>query len=393
MSTNYKISQSGSNFGYNFDDFFVRREYILGTTLWGWGYNSFGQVGDNTTGTKSSPVQNVGYGTNWMKIGVASLTAYGIRNDGTLWSWGRGADGMLANNGTVDRSSPGQTVSATTNWKDVFTGITTRSAAGLKTDGTLWLWGNNAYGQLGNNTRTYYSSPIQTVAGGNNWRTATAGGVTTAAIKTDGTLWTWGRGNNGALGDNTTTSKSSPVQTIAGGTTWRSVASAGINVLGFLATKTDGTLWVWGDNSNGTLGLGDNTSRSSPTKVGSDTTWKQVSGGYRHTAAIKTDGTLWTWGWNDQGQLGTNTVTYYSSPVQTYAGGTNWKQVSAGGNGTIGFTAAIKTDGTLWTWGNNNNGQLGLGDTSVRSAPTQVGTNTNWSRVQAGYNFTIALKF
>ena len=164
------------------------------------------------------------------------------------------------------------------------------------------------------------------------------GGSHTAAIKTDGTLWTWGLGTNGQLGDNTATTKSTPVTTFAGGTNWKQV-SGGVNHTA--AIKTDGTLWTWGINTYGSLG--DNTiiNRSTPvTTFAGGTNWKQVIAGSAHCAAIKTDGTLWTWGGGTSGQLGDNTIVNRSTPVTTFAGGTNWKQVSAGGSA---HTAAIKS--------------------------------------------------
>jgi alpha-tubulin suppressor-like RCC1 family protein len=212
----------------------------------------------------------------------------------------------------------------------------------------LWLWGYNNFGQLGDNTIAGKSSPVQTISAGTNWKLVGGGFYHTAAIKTDGTLWTWGRNSFGQLGDNTAVNNSSPVQTIAGGTNWKQVSGGGFHTA---AIKTDGTLWLWGRNDNGQLGDNTIAGKSSPVQtIAGGTNWKLVGGGWYHTAAIKTDGTLWTWGRNTYGQLGDNTVANKSSPVQTIAGGTNWKQVSCGANHT---TAAIKTDGTLWTWGQN----------------------------------------
>ena len=151
---------------------------------------------------------------------------------------------------------------------------------------------------------------------------------------TTGSLWAWGAGNEGVLGDNTTQPKSSPVQTVAGGTNWKEVSIFGLGAGPSVGIKTDGTLWTWGRNSEGQLGNNATIERSSPIQtVAAGTNWKQVSAStsFVHCGAIKTDGTLWTWGRNDYGQLGDNTITNRSSPIQTIAGGTNWKQVSSGG--------------------------------------------------------------
>jgi alpha-tubulin suppressor-like RCC1 family protein len=352
--------------------------------LWNWGSNFYGRLGDNTTTDKSSPVQTITGGTNWRQVAGGGNHTAAIKTDGTLWTWGHNFYGQLGDNTSVNKSSPVQTVTVGTNWRQVECGSV--HTAAIKTDGTLWLWGINNNGQLGDNTVTSKSSPVQTIAGGTNWRQVSCGDYHTAAIKTDGTLWLWGWDSNGQLGDNTTTSKSSPVQTIAGGTNWRQVACGNSHTA---AVKTDGTLWTWGSNFNGILGDNTTTSKSSPVQtIAGGTNWRQVACG-GHTAAIKTDGTLWLWGWNTNGQLGDSTTTSKSSPVQTIAGGTNWRQVASGAY----HTAAIKTDGTLWTWGLGGSGQLGDNTTTDKSSPVQtIAGGTNWKQVACDGNHSTAIQ-
>jgi alpha-tubulin suppressor-like RCC1 family protein len=360
---------------------------FVGNELWAWGFNALGRLGDNTTTHRSSPVQTVSGGTNWKLVAGGSYHTTAIKTDGTLWTWGRNSSGGLGDNSRTHRSSPVQTVSGGTNWKQVAGGY--ELTAAIKTDGTLWLWGRNIDGELGDNTRLDRSSPVQTVSGGTNWKQVACGTELTAAIKTDGTLWLWGRNDlSGKLGDNTVINRSSPVQTVSSGTNWKLVACGGEHAA---AIKTDGTLWTWGFNSNGQLGDNSVTSRSSPVQtVSGGTNWKQVAGGYLNTAAIKTDGTLWTWGRNTEGQLGDNTTTHRSSPVQTVSGGTNWKQVDNG----LYHTVAIKTDGTLWGWGRNDIGGLGDDTRNDRSSPVQtVSAGTNWKQVAGGDVFTIAVTY
>ena len=270
-----------------------------------------------------------------------------------------------------------------TSWKQVaiaYEGVYGGYTAAIKNDGSLWVWGQNFYGQLGTNNTTWYSSPVQTVAGGNNWKQVACNGGSMAAIKTDGTLWVWGLNTYGQLGTSNITSYSSPVQTIAGGTSWKQVSMSPVNVA---AIKNDGTLWTWGFNSYGQLGDNTTVNKSVPVQtVAGGTNWKQVSAGGNCMSAIKTDGTLWSWGFNSNGQLADNTFVHKSSPVQTIAGGTNWKQVSATSGNAI---RAIKTDGTLWTWGNGSNYALGLNDTNVRLSPVQlVSGGTNWYKLGSG---------
>ena len=356
--------------------------------LWLWGANSYGQLGDNTVGFVQSPIQTISGGTNWKLVAGGTYITTAIKTDGTLWLWGYNSYGQLGTgSGIVHRSSPVQTVSGGTNWKQVSAGGFTTGA--IKTDGTLWTWGGGANGQLGNNTVSGRSSPGQTISAGTNWKQVSAGRDYTAAIKTDGTLWLWGKNSYGQLGRNDGTDRSSPIQTVSGGTNWKLVTSGYYHTA---AIKTDGTLWIWGSNSVGELGTNNTTSRSSPVQtVSGGTNWKQVSLGnnWQHTAAIKTDGTLWTWGSNTNGGLGDNTTTPRSSPVQTVSGGTNWRQVSAGGF----TTGAIKTDGTLWTWGSS----AGLGDDnlfggSVSSPIQTVSAGTNWKSVYCTNNGTVAIR-
>jgi alpha-tubulin suppressor-like RCC1 family protein len=210
--------------------------------------------------------------------------------------------------------------------------------AAIKTDGTLWVWGNNSYGQLGTNDTTQRNTPVTTFAGGTNWKQVSSGAGSrsnTAAIKTDGTLWVWGNNSYGQLGDNTTTQRNTPVTTFAGGTNWKQVDVCPGNMA---AIKTDGTLWTWGRNIFGQLGINNTTARCTPvTTFAGGTNWKQVAVGIGRSSttfsmiSIKTDGTLWTWGADfGTGMLGVDNDAQINTPVTTFAGGTNWKQVTSG---------------------------------------------------------------
>jgi alpha-tubulin suppressor-like RCC1 family protein len=311
-----------------------------------------------------------------------------------LWTWGGGLDGKLGNSSTTDRSTPVTTFSGGTNWKQVSAGGENTTA--IKTDGTLWTWGFGTSGALGDASGTGSKSrPVTTFAGGTNWKQVSSGDSHTAAIKTDGTLWTWGNGTNGRLGNAVTTGNiSTPVTTFAGGTNWKQVSSGFSHTA---AIKTDGTLWTWGTGGNGRLGNGITTGNiSTPvTTFAGGTNWKQVSCSSPgvtslNTAAIKTDGTLWIWGTGGNGRLGNGIITgTISTPVTTFAGGTNWKQVSCGTQ----HTAAIKTDGTLWTWGIGTSGRLGNASTTSVSTPvTTFSGGTNWKQVSSGGSHTAAIK-
>jgi alpha-tubulin suppressor-like RCC1 family protein len=372
---NQFFSPEGDLENYFVSEYWLIDQYI-GDQLWTWGAGNYGQLGNNATTNRSTPVTTFAGGTNWKQVsgGVA------IKTDGTLWTWGFGSSGQLGNANMTNRSTPVTTFAGGTNWKQVSGGGSFTVA--IKTDGTLWTWGNGLNGVLGNGITTgTRSTPVTTFAGGNNWKQVSVGGAFIAAIKTDGTLWIWGLGDNGRLGNGITTgTRSTPVTTFAGGTNWKQVDLGDAQCA---AIKTDGTLWTWGYNVFSTLGINNQTNKSTPvTTFAGGTNWKQVSLSISTTAAIKTDGTLWTWGYNYYGSLGFGLIgvgSFRNTPVTTFAGGTNWKQVSCESN----HTAAIKTDGTLWTWGDGTSGALGNGIIAgIRSTPvTTFAGGTNWKQV------------
>ena len=364
--------------------------------LWAWGYNAgnIGNLGLNNHTEYSSPVQIPG--TTWRHAGNTygqGYTTWATKTDGTLWMWGYNSSGELGQNDIAHRSSPIQIPG--TNWSDMVHGgnTTNNASAAVKTDGTLWVWGTNFRGNLGQNqspgTLGGVSSPVQIP--GTTWNTAEdtmGGGVTNLkAIKTDGTLWEWGYGGYGSMGLNLpdATYYSSPVQ--LPGTTWSNIA---VSKYYTLATKTNGTLWSWGYGGYGSLGQNNRTTYSSPIQI-PGTTWAtgegKVTTGHSSSLAIKTDGTLWSWGLNNQGGLGHNQPdnSHRSSPVQIP--GTTWDQVSM-----MNYTSmATKTDGTLWAWGYNPHGQLAQNNVTQYSSPIQI-PGTDWTKVGSSVYSSFAIK-
>jgi len=314
-------------------------------SLWAWGDNRYGALGDGTTTDRHTPIQ--------VLTGVAAVAAGGIytlaiKSDGSLWAWGNNNDGQLGDGTTTWRSTPVQ----------VLTGVAAVSANGghslaLKPDGSLWAWGYNGFGELGDGTTTNRQTPFQVLAG---VAAMSAGQAHSLALKTDGSLWAWGDNYYGQLGDGTRTDRSTPVQVLTG------VAAISASYHS-LALKTDGSLWAWGVNWDGQLGDGTTTDRSRPVQV--LTGVAAVSAGGLHTLALKTDGSLWAWGANWDGQLGDGTTTDRSRPVQVLTG---VAAMSAGWNHTL----ARKTDDSLWAWGYNWSGQLGDGTTTDRWSPVPV---------------------
>lgn len=348
-------------------------------TLWTWGWAAGGTLGDGTVVPKSSPVQVPG--TQWLKIAASNCTNLAIKNDNTLWVWGDNSVGEFGNGtyGPPGRSSPGAIPGS--QWRSITAGS---HILATKTDGTLWAWGCGSQGTLGNNLYSHRSTPVQVP--GNSWNEIRASRLRhSMATKTDGTLWMWGEGSRGTLGNNTNDHRSSPSQ--VPGNTWRSIAvGASSNASRALATKNDGTLWSWGDNGSGALGIGNETQRSSPTQI-PGTQWTKVSVAGYEGHALKTDGTLWGWGRNDYGAIGDSTVICKQTPVQIP--GTQWNDISSAGSNSR--VLARKTDGTLWTWGRGDLGQNGDGCINCRSSPVQI-PGTQWTDACAGQNFSIARK-
>jgi len=386
MPTFYNYTENGVV--YSFDDVFVPADAFRKGTLWTWGRNSYGQLGTNDTNNRTTPVTTFSGGANWKQVSCGTFHTTAVKTDGTLWTWGYNANGQLGDNTVISKSIPTQVSVGSINWKQVVSGGL--HTAAIKTDGTLWTWGYNANGQLGDNTVISKSIPTQVSVGNANWKQVSCGSTHTAAIKTDGTLWTWGYNIYGQLGDNTTIQRNIPVQTSVGGTDWKQVTAGGNHTA---AIKNNGTLWTWGLNNLGQLGNGTNGLNlfANPVEIGTATTWKQVACGDVHTTAIKTDGTLWAWGSNGSYQLGIGGQNaQFPNPTEVFGGGTNWKQVTAGEF----HSAAVKTDGTLWAWGFNTDGQIGNGTTSQIATPVGVfGGETNWKQVSCGFGHTAATKY
>ncbi|MBG8554194.1 RCC1 domain-containing protein [Hymenobacter guriensis] len=254
----------------------------------------------------------------------------------------------------------------------------------VRPDGSLWAWGDNASGQLGlSATGGQQPNPVR-VGTATNWVSAAAGSGHTVAVRADGSLWAWGSNGSGQLGLGSSTSQDTPQQ-VGTGTSWASVSAGGGHTI---AVRADGSLWAWGDNGNGQLGLGNtNSGYTSPTQIGTATNWVSAAAGGSHTAAVQVDGSLWAWGNNDQGQLGLNNISSQTSPQQVGTV-TNWASVAAGDSHTV----AVRADGSLWAWGSNGSGQLGLGNSTSQNTPQQMGTGTSWMSAATGDAHTLAVQ-
>ena len=359
---------------------------VYNNSAWAWGSASNGKLGDNTTVSKSSPVSVVGGYTDWCQVSGGGEHSLGLRTNGTAWAWGNG--GQLGDNTCVNKSSPVSVVGGFTDWCNISAGLNFSLA--IRTNSTIWSWGLQTEGQLGDGTTTTRSSPVSVVGGFTDWCQVSAGNNHSVAVRTNGTIWGWGCNAGGRLGNNNTANVSSPVSVVGGLTNWCGVSAGGKHTLGL---NTSGVLWAWGYGSYGRLGYNCTTNQSSPVSVvGGFTDWCQISAGNYHSAAVRTNGTAWAWGYGTQGQMGNNGSSQANpSPVSVVGGFTDWCQATAGAQDSFG----LRTNGTLWAWGNNGTGRLGDGTTTNRSSPVSVvGGFTDWFRIACsikGYQ-TLAIR-
>lgn len=390
-------------------------------TLWAWGDNTYGQLGNGSNAKSGVPVA---VGSGFQALFAASSSSFGIKSDGTLWAWGRNADGQLGDGTTSHRSSPvligSGFVTVAPSYGCIF---------GIKSDGGLWRWGAcvDTPGVAGPPTSTRV--PIQI---GTDYASAAASETHVVAIKRDGSLWSWGRNFSGELGDGTKTRQ--PLATQVG----TGFKAAAVGFYYTIALKTDGTLWSWGTNLRGELGRS-TTASSDPTPAPIGSGYAGLASGFQHTVAIKSDGTVWTWGFNSKGNLGDGTTQTGTVPKQVAAG---FAAIAAGYDTSAGLRAdqslwlwgnndsgqllsvlptqyvaptrmlldfafidtsrdvgfpefhsqsfGIRSDGTLWAWGDNQFGQLGDGTTTMRPSPVQIATG--FAHVAAGAHHTLAVK-
>ena len=321
-------------------------------TLWSWGENGKGQLGDGTTANKSIPVRVqqkteaetfVDNRTKWKAVSAGGEHTVGLAEDGTLWTWGENGKGQLGDGTAINKSIPVRIQQGGTTWKAVSAGE--YYTVGIDIDGHLWSWGKNDKGQLGDGTKENKSIPVRVqkkteeetfVDNTTKWKAVSAGGKHTVGIDSDGTLWSWGYNGNGQLGDGTIAGiagTSIPVRLqqkteegafVDNTTKWKAV-SAGYNYT--VGIDSDGTLWSWGRDDDGQLGDGTTANKSIPVRVqqaggtanpfiDNTTKWKAASTGRVHTVGIDSDGNLWVWGYNEGGELGDGTTTQRNTPVK-----------------------------------------------------------------------------
>ena len=322
--------------------------------LYMWGYNNYGQLGVYTNVDKNAPVL-VNNSTTALPAKSVKYVALGyyhsaaITKDGSLYMWGRNNYGQLGDGTTTDRYTP---VKIMDNVSSVSLGG--YHSAAITKDGSLYMWGYNGNGRLGDGTTTSRYTPVKIM---DNVSSVSLGGYHSAAITKDGSLYMWGYNYYEQLGNGTTTDRYTPIKIMV------NVASVSLGSSHSAAITKDGNLYMWGNNGYGQLGDGTTTKKTRPQRVASNV--QSVKLGYNHTTVISKDGGLYTWGYNYYGQLGNGTTTDSSNPIKIM----NDVVSCAGG---YNHTVALKKDGTVYTWGYNRYGQLGDGTTTDRTSPVTI---------------------
>ena len=350
-------------------------------TLYCWGSNSYGQLGDNSTTNRLIPTPVNGGGT-WKHVSAKFSHTCGIKSDNTLHCWGLNENGGTGLNTTTGNTLVPTEIDGGGSWKLVSTGQ--NHSCGIKSDDTLYCWGWNIFGQVGNNSITDRLVPTA-VFGGGTWKQVGTGGLITCGIKSNDSLHCWGSNSFGQVGDNSIIDRIVPTA-VSGGGTWKHVAVGDTHNCGI---KSDDSLNCWGSNSRGQVG--DSTSgtdRLVPTAISNGGSWIKASAGTQLSCAIKSDKTLLCWGNNSNGQIGNNSSQKQLAPAPVSGGGM-WKHVAAG----AAFSCGIKSDDSLYCWGTNGSGRTGLnnivGETFV---PTQVSGGGTWKQVSAATAHSCAVK-
>lgn len=355
--------------------------------MYAWGEGNGGRLGTGNTTDQFAPAEvsitaDTAQHVTWRLCSAGGAHSLGIAASGLLYGWGNNASGQVGLGSVAIEApySPTAIGSPPEAWADAAAG--SHHSVAIKESGrSLWAWGLNNYGQLGDTTTDMRASPV--LVSSDAWASVSATAYRTAAIKADGTLWAWGYNQYGMLGDGTSKTRDRPAR--VGSATWLKVSAGRYHTLGI---QSNGTLWAWGYNNNGQIGDLTTTTRLSPVQIGS-ATWIDIAAGDFHSMGIQSDGTLWTWGRGIDYQLGNGSNT--SNRFQPgQVGSSKWIKVAANTNGTGSFepqySAAVRSDGVLFTWGSNRYGQLGnMPDVDItgQAAPTQVG-DLKWKSVSAG---------
>jgi alpha-tubulin suppressor-like RCC1 family protein len=361
-----------------------------------WGENEYGNLGDGTLVQRTTAV-GVASLTNVSQVAAGKDHSLAVTSDGSVWSWGRNNFGQLGTGAPLSKSPqlvPG------------ISGTITQVAAGsshslaLGSDGTVWAWGDNQFGELGDGSFIQSDSPVQ-VPGLSGVTQIAAGDGWSLALRSDGTVWAWGDNLFNELGaqvQDPSTNSDVPVQ-VAGLSGITQIAAGGEFGMAVQTTVRLGflrhSLWTWGQESWGQVGNGQVPDFFSsggvinPYQVTGIPAPAAIAAGAFSAMMVGTDGSVWGWGQDLFGNLGVGSGTgFLYSPTQTLNPGSGITQLAAGYDDVLG----LRSDGTVVAWGNNSNGQLGDGTTTTSVTPVQVPGLSGVSQVSAGFDYSLAVR-
>lgn len=350
-------------------------------TMWCWGHNTSGQVGTGTSDPMFLRPAPAGNGTDWVAVGAGGSFTCALSGSQQISCWGTNGTGQLGDGTTSGKSSPTPLSGGISDWASFDVG--TNHSCAIRQDGSVWCWGTNARGQIGDGTNNNATSPVMADAG--PWLSVSAGSEFTCAVKGDHTLWCWGLDTSRQLGDGKTTNSSVPVQEKTLATDWASVSAGSAFAC---AVKLDGSRWCWGTNSLGQGGDTTTTSITQPTMVDAETTWGSIAAGDFASCALRADGTLWCWGDGSNGQTGQpGAEGPLLAPAQVGTA-SDWTAIASGQR----FACGLQKDGRVSCWGTAARAALGLGYVSDRSDPTPAGAGTDWAEVAVQLDDGCAIK-
>ncbi len=356
-------------------------------SLWCWGRNNYGQIGANV----DSLHENLYFTPNpvlpkdsWQEVSSGSFHSCGIQTDGSLWCWGNNESGQIGDGTNENRNLPAKIMPGS-KWKKVSAG--SDHSCGIQADGSLWCWGNNRFATLGDGTLTDREAPTL-IDKNNEWVTISAGNYVTCGITKEGKLWCWGYGHWGLFSPRqsyaTHPKEVIPPKKNLG--TWLNVALKKDHIC---AISSKNHLFCWGLNSSGQIGNGHDYAIRQPVLVAKESDWKDIATSAAqcsHTCGIKSDRSLWCWGKNSDGQLGLGNYIFQQHPVPI-AQGRTWQSIALARH-----TCGILLDGSLWCWGINEHYQLGTGDKTIRLLPTRISDADTWNTVATNFNYSCGVK-
>ena len=353
---------------------------------WGWGFNSSGQVGNNSTANQFTPVSVLGAVKTFCKISAGAAHSLAIDKNGRAWAWGINAVGQLGNNAIVAQFTPVSVLGAVKTFCHIAASLGNHSLA-IDKNGRLWAWGDNGNGRLGNNTIISQRTPISVLGAIKTFCKIAVGNAWSAAIDKNGRVWCWGNGGDGRLGTGSTASALTPVSVIGAVKTFCHIGAGNATTA---AIDKNGLIWSWGFNNSGQLGNGANIAQCTPVSLaGTRKTFCKISLSNGQTLALDKNGRAWGWGFNANALLGDNSVTARNTPVSVAGQVKTFCEIAAGSQHAV----AIDKNGNTWAWGPNGTGQLGASiPLSVKTAKSIVlGANKTFCHIATGIDYSMGL--